>query len=317
MKQLKHIKYKTLILFFIIGMIISLTSQCELTKGLIKSFVPMGGLIVGSAEAVQKLHEAYKAYTKEFTPKEEYYIGRSVSASLLQKRRIYSRKGNTPIESYIAKIGNTLAMASNLPETYQGYRFIVLKSRSINAFAVPSGYIFITTKLIETAANEDEIAGALAHEVSHVVLRHPTKSISSARKTEIVLDLIKYGASKATSKNKLLNSLTKSFGGVLDDIGKSVLKGYDKDAEKEADLAAVQLMINAGYNPKGLSAMLRKLKVGGGVHGSPKDRARDVDNKIATYSGKIPKMRRYRKNRFKDYVRKGKIRKVKRKRRAS
>ncbi len=315
MKQLKYIKYKTLILFFVIGMIISFASQCDFTKGLVKGFVPGGKWIVGGLEAAQKLHEAYKAYNKEFTPKEEYYIGRSVSASLLKKRRIYGN-GKSSIENYIAKIGNTLAMASNLPETYQGYRFIVLKSRSINAFAVPSGYIFITSKLIETASNEDEIAGALAHEVSHVVLRHPTKSISSARRTEIVLDLIKYGASKASGKSKMLQGLTKVFGGVLDDIGKVVLKGYDKDAEKEADLAAVQLMINAGYNPRGLSAMLRKLKVGGGVHGSPKDRARDVDNKIATYGGKIPKMRRYRKNRFKDYVRKGKIRKVKRKRRA-
>ncbi len=307
MKQLIHTKYKTLTLFLIIGMIIALTSQCE---SLIKSFVPGGKYIVGGYKAVKKLKEVYKAYNKEFTPKEEYYIGRTVSASLLKKRRMYSRSGRTPIENYIAKIGNTLAMASNLPETYQGYRFIVLKSRSINAFAVPSGYIFITTKLIETASNEDEIAGALAHEVSHVVLKHPTKSISSARRTEIVLDLVKYGASEAASasKIKILNNLTKAFGGVIDDIGKGVLNGYNKDREKEADIAAVQLMINAGYNPKGLSAMLRKLKVGGGVHGNPKDRARDVDNKIATYGGKIPKMRRCRKNRFKRYVRKGKIR---------
>ncbi len=152
------------------------------------------------------------------------------------------------------------------------------------------------------ASSEDELAGVLAHEVSHVALRHPTKMIISAQRTKIVLELVRFGASQAAGKDKLLKSLTDSFGDVLDDIGKGVLKGYIKEREKEADLSAVQLMIDAGYNPRGLSSILRRLRVGGGTHGNPSVRADNVDKKIATYNGEIPKTLRYRTKRFNRFV---------------
>ncbi|GMT49561.1 MAG: hypothetical protein IEMM0008_1100 [bacterium] len=292
------INYKLIVLFLMIGMLISFISQCgEQTK----TFIPGGKYITSGYKAAKKLRAAYKAYNKEFLPLEEYEIGRRVAASILQEETLYGN-GSSPLEEYITNIGNTLAMGSNRPETFQGYRFIVLRSPLTNVLALPSGYIFITTGLIQLASNEEELAGAIAHGVSHVVLFHPTKSISSARRTEIVLDLVKYGASEAAGKDKLLKGLTKSFGGVLKDIGKETLKDYNRQWKKEADLMAVQLMINAGYDPRGLSSMLRKLKPGRGVHGNPSVRADNVDIKIATYNGKIPKTLRYRTKRFNRFV---------------
>ncbi|MDH5681724.1 MAG: hypothetical protein OEZ36_09055, partial [Spirochaetota bacterium] len=89
-------------------------------------------------------------------------------------------------------------------------------------------------------------------------------------------------------------------------VNKSVLNGYDAEKEKEADLASVKLMINAGYSPSGLSAMLRKLKVGGGVHGDPKLRADAVDHKISSHDHDIPVIVKARTKRFKRMVKKAK-----------
>ena len=271
------------------------TYQCDT----IRSFVPQE--YRGVFDAAVKF---YEAYDHEFTPKEEYYIGRTVAASILKGKKPYGF-GKSAFEKYIQSIGYTLSMSSNRPETFQGYRFIILKSKSVNAYAVPSGYIFITEGLLRLAKNEDELAGVLAHEVCHVVLKHPVKSIESARKNAAVGGLLKEGASVA-SGGKVPESMMKAFDGVIKDVIKSVEKGYGKEQEKEADLNAVDLLVKAGYNPRGLSAMLRKLKVGGGVHGNPQDRANDVDSKIATYNNKIPQTLRVRTARFKKAYRSSK-----------
>lgn len=277
--------------------------QC---KDIIGSIVPDGDKILTGIEAIDKLSDVYEAYNREFTPKEEYYIGRTVAASLLQKNNLYG-DGSSKLEKYVTQVGQTVAMASERPETYQGYRFIVVRSPSINAFAVPSGYIFITTGLIKTASSEDELAGVLAHEVSHVVLKHPLASISEAQKNEAVTNLVKFGAGKALSREQAIGNLTGIFGGIVDEVSKSVLSGYDSEKEKEADIASVQLLVNAGYNPKGLSTMLRKLKKGGGVHGDPNVRASDVDQKISTFEGKIPTLVAVRTKRFKVAVDQGNL----------
>ncbi len=129
------INYKLVALFLMIGVLIGFIGQCGNQT---KTLVPNGKYITSGLRMHKKLSEAYKAYNKEFTSKEEYYIGRSLAASLLQNNDIYGN-GKSPLENYVSKIGYTLAMASALPETYQGYRFIVLRSQAINAFAVPSG----------------------------------------------------------------------------------------------------------------------------------------------------------------------------------
>ncbi len=84
-------------------------------------------------------------------------------------------------------------MASDRPETYQGYRFSIIRSNSINAFAVPSGYIFITTGLINMASDEDELAGVIAHEVVHIVKKHSLESISESERTKAVAELVEFG----------------------------------------------------------------------------------------------------------------------------
>ncbi len=298
----KKLFKKWIFIVLCLSIIIGGFMQCDV----ISTILSHSDKIVTGIKAVKAVADLSKAYNKEYSPMEEYYIGRATAAYIFKNKR-YPPYGNgySELEKYIAKIGNSLAMASGRPDTFQGYRFIVINNRSVNAFAVPSGFIFVTTGLIKKAKNEDELAGALAHEVQHIVLKHPIKSISEANRKEAWTKVAKVGIDAATKGNELEN-LTAFFGKVVDEVAKSALNGYDSKKEKEADLTAVRVLINAGYDPRGLSSMLKKLKKSkkskkGSIHGDPGVRARDVDKVIAKYGGKIPKNRKARKKRNKRF----------------
>ncbi len=234
-----------------------------------------------------------RQYRGHFTPREEYYIGRTISAWLLSKYEAYQdgERGESDLEIYINSIGRTLAMASNRPETFKGYRFIILDSESINAYAVPGGMIFITMGLLDKVENEDELAGVLAHEVAHIELGHPTRAIARARRQGMIDSIV--GEDEDTEANA-------AFKALLKDVRKNVLRGFNRKQEKQADLRAVDILIKAGYSPHGLSKVLRRLKNGGGVHGNPRLRARDVDRKIAEKSH-VPELNEKRTERFEDH----------------
>lgn len=111
--------------------------------------VPANISIAGfNSQDIQKgINLGMKVYdaSEEITPEQEYYIGRSVAASILNKYKIYN---NTKLNSYVTSIGTLLAMHSPRPEIFGGYHFTVLDSDEINAFATPGGFIFITRGMI-------------------------------------------------------------------------------------------------------------------------------------------------------------------------
>ncbi|GMT48761.1 MAG: peptidase M48 [bacterium] len=296
-------KIKIYIFFLLIGVLAGIITHCINPGHLMRN----QNLILGSLEVGETLIQLFKEYDHEFAPKEEYFIGRSVAAFLITETRIdlYSEDKNTPLDDYINKIGHTLVKASDRPGTYQGYRFIVAKSKRVNAYAVPSGFIFITTGLINLCENEDELAGVLAHEISHIVLKHPTKSIEEYRKAKAIAGLIKTASSSALSSERGLGRLTNMFGDIISEVRESVLNGYNSAKEKEADLQAVELLVRAGYNPRALSSVLRKLKVGGGVHGDPSVRADQVDRQAKRKGIKgrqIASIKRVRTRRFNQII---------------
>ncbi|MBN4061351.1 M48 family metalloprotease, partial [bacterium AH-315-G11] len=126
--------------------------------------------------------------SKSFSEEERYYIGRASGARLLADHHLLNQK---QLQRYVSAIGQTLAMASARPEVYAGYHFIVLdEPERVNAYAVPGGFIFITTGLIAKAANEDELAAILAHEVSHIVLDHPVTSIKKQYRDQLTKDIL-------------------------------------------------------------------------------------------------------------------------------
>ncbi len=227
-----------------------------------------------------------------FLPSEEYYIGRTTAAYLLSKYTPYG-DGTSKLEKYLNNLGRVLGMASIRPEVFNGYRIIVIKSDKKNAFATPGGFIFITTGLLNIAKNEDEIASVLAHEVAHVALRHPTKSINQARRQEMLKKLAEENNDGEENQN-----LTQNIKKSLDDILKEKKTNRDSKMEERADYYAIRILLRLGYNPMGLVRIIKKLGTGDAVHGDPQERANNLKRHIKKLKRrfglvtKIPKYRR-------------------------
>lgn len=158
--------------------------------------------------------------------------------------------------SYINRIGQRLVAA--IPREYQHpefkYTFKIVNTSDINAFALPGGPMYINRGLIEAARNEGELAGVMAHELSHVALRHGTAQATKAQKYQWgMLAGAIAGAVIGGNVGQVIASGTQ-FG-----IGTYFLK-FSREYEKEADLLGAQIMARAGYDPRDLANMFRTIE---------------------------------------------------------
>lgn len=255
----------------------------------------MGGSLLGTVmdvaadpnkrAAVQQTVEAVQTASQEITPKQEYYVGRAVAANILATRKAYSEQTAT---DYLNVLGRSLSLYSERPETYGGYHFLIMDSDEINAFAAPGGLIMVSRGLLRCADSEETAAAILAHEISHVVLRHGLKSISNARWTAALQAGANAGVQVAGSPE--LKQLTGVFKDSINDVTNTLVNsGYSREFELQADQMALVIMRGAGYDPRALKEMLTvmksKLKPGGPdfakTHPAPQDRIAAVDKALA------------------------------------
>lgn len=232
------------------------------------------------AQSITRSTGALAKAAEDFTPEQEYYIGRSVGAVIVSRYRPYR---NEQANAYLNVLGQALAQASDRPETFGGYRFLVLDSDEINAFAAPGGLIFVSRGMLRSCDGEDAVAAVLAHEIAHVQLRHGIRSIEQSRKTE-ALKVLAVEGTKTFGKKELAD-LTKTFEDSIGDITSTLINnGYSRSFEREADADAVRILSRVGYDPNALAAMLRemgkRLKPGGldfaKTHPSPASRIEDI-----------------------------------------
>lgn len=233
-----------------------------------------GWISQSQAEGFTKSATALRRGAADISESEEYYIGRGVAAQILGE---YKPLNDEALNRYVRTLGTAVALASDRPQTFIGYRFQVLDSDEVNAFAAPGGFIFVTRGLVKLASSEDELAAALAHEVAHVNLKHGLKTIKAARLTTAFSILAGTAAQSYTGEQ--MQRLTQAFEGSVDDIAKTlVVKGYSRDKEYEADRKAEEFLRRAGYDPRALPRLLAKLehaKKGVGLlktHPSPESR---------------------------------------------
>lgn len=233
--------------FFVLGMIIALSLLGCASGGLHN--------IGGHVEMVAATAGAAQKASRPITDEEEYYIGRSVAATLLsQYPLLKSRK----ITDYVNQVGITLSLHSDRPYTHAGYHFAVLSSTEINAFACPGGLIFITKGMLSAVRNEDELAAVLAHEIAHISHRDGIGAIKKSRWTEALTIMGTTAAKQYGSSG--LSQLVGIFEGSIDDVVKTlVVNGYGRAQEYDADKAAVTYLAKAGYNPSAMKAFLERL----------------------------------------------------------
>lgn len=193
---------------------------------------------------------------------EEQAIGGAVAVEIVSKYGgIWKNEAAT---RRVNLIGKTLALFSD--RSGQTWRFGILGSSSINAFSAPANYVFITKGAYEACANDDELAGLLAHEIIHVTRRHALRVISRGEAISGFVDL---------AGGVVSDVRTYDIG--IDKASQTMFKhGYDSGSEFDADSRGAKLAASAGYSKDGLVNFLKKLEGGGSsvfsTHPATKDR---------------------------------------------
>lgn len=245
-----------------------------------------GVLTPEQAASINRSAEAVEKTFQDITPEQEYYIGRSVAATVLKTYKPYN---NAAANEYLNLLGQTLAMASDKPETFGGYHFLILDSDEINAFSAPGGLVMISRGMIRCCKNEDALAAVVAHEIGHVQNQHGLRAIRKGRLTSALTILAMEAGKNLGGQN--LAEVTKAFEGSISDITSTLMNsGYARATEFEADRSAVVIMNRVGYNPEALVDMLgqmeKNLKPGGldfaKTHPAPEVRIAEVHKSVGS-----------------------------------
>ncbi len=257
-----------------------LMSGCETMQPMVDVATAVGvasGQITQSqADSISRSTKAVAKTFEDITPEQEYYIGRAVAASVLYQYKPYDL---AELNQYVNLVGQTLAQASNRPQTFGGYHFQVVDSMEINAFAAPGGLILVTRGMLRCCKTEDALAAVLAHEIAHVQNQDGLRAISTSRLTSALTIIAAEGAKQYGGQN--LAQLTQVFEGSVGDVVNTlVVSGYSREQERQADLAAITILGRVGYNPYALVDMLTvmksQLKAGGAgfgkTHPDPQER---------------------------------------------
>jgi hypothetical protein len=167
------------------------------------------------------------------------------------------------IDNYIESVGRRLVAA--IPPEFNHrefrYTFDVINARDINAFSLPGGPMYVNRGMIEAARREGEMAGVMAHEISHVALRHATAQATETQKFQI-------GSVLGQIAGAVIGGVPGAIIGAGSQIGfgAGALK-YSRGYETQADILGAQIMARAGYDPRDLAAMFQTIERQGGNNG--------------------------------------------------
>jgi predicted Zn-dependent protease len=178
----------------------------------------------------------------------ELEIGRQLAAVLLGSKPLHPDAG---LQRYVNSLGRWIALQSTRPQL--PWAFGVLDDPGFNAFAAPGGYVFVTKGLVDRVT-EAELAGILAHEISHVTERHHLNALRTKAQAGAATQLL---ASQLRSDNALRQVVGSQLLGLARNLYSS---GLDQADEYGADRLGVALATRAGFDPYGLPAVLQQLR---------------------------------------------------------
>ncbi|MDR1073054.1 MAG: M48 family metalloprotease [Treponema sp.] len=271
--------------------VVLLIISCETVGAGIDAASKVGFINEQAANALERMNDAITDATKDITPSEEYYIGRAVGANILSNYKLYTKEPE--LTAYVNNVLNVLVINSSRPVIYNGYHAAILDTDEINGFSTSGGHIFITRGLLDATDSEDALAAVLAHELAHILLQHSIKSIKNSRFTGALQQVADIAAESVG-----LDELTQIFDeSIREAVSNALDKGYSREQEYEADVAAISLLAAAGYTPSGIVRMLERVKahsegksafpsVGSvlqSTHPSPEDRLQEVRKKLVAY----------------------------------
>lgn len=212
------------------------------------AFAVIAALVMttGLAEAQTRI----KAGFNLFSPQQDVEVGQQSAAEAEQQMPILN---DSTVNSYVNQIGQRLAANAGGPQ-FQ-YRFRVVNSSDINAFALPGGFVYVNRGVLEQARNEGEVAGVIAHEISHVALRHGTHQASKAYIAQAGISILGsvLGGHIGQGAGQIINAVG-GFG-----LNALFLK-YSRDLESQADIRGSQILAASGYSPADMVSFFQTLE---------------------------------------------------------
>ncbi|MBW7834037.1 MAG: M48 family metalloprotease [Simplicispira suum] len=178
----------------------------------------------------------------------EIKIGRQLAAVLLGSKPLHP---DARLQAYVNRLGRWISLQSERPNL--PWTFVVLDDNGYNAFAAPGGYVFVTKGLIDRCADESELAGILAHEITHVTQRHHLQAMRKTAQSGLLTQLVA-SQIKTNAVGNLVASQVLALGRNL------YARGLDQGDEFEADRRGVALAASSGFDPFGLPAALQVLR---------------------------------------------------------
>ncbi|MFP2900255.1 M48 family metalloprotease [Corallococcus sp. 4LFB] len=273
------------------GLGLCLTSCAQMTKTL--KAANLGGDVDRVVAATEKVQSCDKLKV-EPAIQEEYALGSALAIHWAQQGGGLMLTGTAEqgLNTYVNTVGRNLAMQSPRPELR--WTFGVLKdARHFNALSAPAGYVFVTRGLLQGVENEAQLAGVLAHEIAHVVLKHALNQyvsvkVSTCKGAAVAGAVVSTVASKVVGASRLdgrldLDSDTELMGKMVEGTVEAFGKGNRKDEELAADALAVELLLSAGYDPGEYSRLLGQTSGGGGLmenHPSKEDRQEQISKLV-------------------------------------
>lgn len=252
-------------------------------KGGLKTRLLIGIAIVAFAYLRKCSQQEVNPYTGKtqavsLSPEQEIAIGLQQAPIMTQQHGGLYPNENAQV--LVDKVGAKLV--NNTVAKKSGYQFdfhLLRDEKTINAFALPGGQIFITHALFTQLKNEDQLAGVLGHEIGHILGKHSNERITDAN----FWKLLTMGASVGADLGQLANN-----------IGQQTLLKNGRGDELESDELGVKLMIDAGYNPENLIGVMEILKAAAGPNRIPEFQSThpDPENRIEKIKEAIRKYRK-------------------------
>jgi beta-barrel assembly-enhancing protease len=221
------------------------------------SAVVLAAVVSAQAASAQTVIKAPK---NKYKPAQDVQLGQEAAAQVEQQLPILH---DDNVTSYVQEIGRRLVDAIPADQRHPEfkYTFKVVNVKEINAFALPGGPMYVNRGMIEAAKTEGEVIGVLAHEMSHVALRHGTAQATKATKYEM-------GTIAGAVLGAIVGGQTGSIiaQGTQFGLGTAFLR-FSREFEKQADIEGAQMMARAGYDPRDMANMFKTIEAQGGSGG--------------------------------------------------
>ena len=243
-----------------------------------RSILLVCGLAAAANLWARKPGDTLKPGYNLFSKYHDIQVGQAAAAEV---RQHYQVVPDQFLQDYVRRCGERLAATPEARLSGFQFNFTVLNVPQVNAFALPGGPMFIFTGLFGPAENEAQLMGVMAHEMSHVILRHGTHEASKRLGVQVIGNLLGAAAAASNPGAAELSRLGLGLG------ANSLILHFSREAESEADALGSHMMAEAGYNPIEMARFFEKLASQGNRglqffsdHPNPENRERAIEAEI-------------------------------------